>query len=222
MRSSFVRVAGPTPHSRDTGSGARNACSVPGTTASTPSGLARSLASLARNFVEATPTDQAQAGLGEHPAPDRRRDLLGLAEQPPCAGDVEERLVDRELLDERRDRREDRHDLAALLGVARHARREERRLRARLAGAGHRHRRVHAERACLVAGGADDAPVPEAADDDRLAAQRRVVELLDRREERVEVDVQDRSASARAVTAAARHDGARTTRMSSRVVPKTS
>ncbi len=58
MRSSLVNVAGPTPQRRETGSGARNAASVPGSTTSTPSGLARSLASLARNLVEATPTDR--------------------------------------------------------------------------------------------------------------------------------------------------------------------
>ena len=44
----------------------------------------------------------------------------------------------------------------------------------------------------LVARGRDDAPVAEPADDDRPAPQRRVRELLDRREERVEVHVQDR------------------------------
>ena len=79
----------------------------------------------------------------------------------------------------------------------------------------------------LVARGADHAPVAEAADDDRPAAQARVVELLDRGEERVEVDVQDRSRPAASGRARASgrdvvHDGARTTRMSSRVVPNTS
>jgi len=51
-------VAGPTPQSRDTGNGAKNICSVPGSTTSTPSGLARSLASFARNLVDAAPTDR--------------------------------------------------------------------------------------------------------------------------------------------------------------------
>ena len=106
-------------------------------------------------------------------APDRRRDLGRRAEHAPRAGDVDERLVDRELLDERRDRREDRHDLVALLDVARHARRHERRLRARLAGPRHRHRGAHAERARFVARRADHAAVAEAADDHRLPAQAR-------------------------------------------------
>ena len=94
-------------------------------------------------------------------------------------------------------------------------------VRARLARPRHRHRRVHAERARLVARVPHDAPVAEPADDHRLAAQRRVVELLDRREERVEVDVQDRRVVAH-VDASRRCVATRTTRMSSRVVPNTS
>ena len=59
-------------------------------------------------------------------------------------------------------------------------------------GLGHRHRRAHAERARLVARRRHDAAaVGLAADRQRLAAQRRVVALLDRRVERVHVDVKD-------------------------------
>ena len=58
----------------------------------------------------------------------------------------------------------------------------------------HRHRRVDAERARLVARGGDDAAaVGLSADGERLAAQRRVVALLDRRVERVHVDVENAS-----------------------------
>ncbi len=49
-------VTGPTPQSRSTGSGCRNASSRSGGTTSSPSGLATPLATLARNFVRATPT----------------------------------------------------------------------------------------------------------------------------------------------------------------------
>ena len=49
-------VAGPTPHTRSTGSGCRKASSRSGGTASSPSGLATPLATFARNFVRATPT----------------------------------------------------------------------------------------------------------------------------------------------------------------------
>ena len=53
---SLSAVIGPTPHSRSTGSGCRKASSPPGGTTSRPSGLATPLATLARNFVRATPT----------------------------------------------------------------------------------------------------------------------------------------------------------------------
>ncbi|CNG75576.1 Uncharacterised protein [Mycobacterium tuberculosis] len=53
---SFAAVAGPTPHSRRTGSGRRNSASPSGGTTSSPSGLATPLATLARNLVRATPT----------------------------------------------------------------------------------------------------------------------------------------------------------------------
>ena len=61
-------------------------------------------------------------------------------------------------------------------------------------GLAQRHRRVDPEPPRLVAGRRHDAALvgPAAPDDDRPAAQLRVVALLDGREERVEVDVEDR------------------------------
>lgn len=53
---SLAAVAAPTPETRPTGSGCRNANSVPGSITSRPSGLAIVLASLATTFVLATPT----------------------------------------------------------------------------------------------------------------------------------------------------------------------
>ena len=51
---------------------------------------------------------------------------------------------------------------------------------------------MHAEPARLVACGRDDAAaIGPAADGDRLAAQRRIVALFNRRVERVHVDVED-------------------------------
>ena len=52
---------GPTPHSRRTGSGARNAASVPGGTTTRPSGLRMSEATLATSFEVATPTEAVSA-----------------------------------------------------------------------------------------------------------------------------------------------------------------
>ena len=53
---SFSAVFTPTPQSRRTGSGCRNASSRSGGTSSSPSGLASWLATLARNLVRAMPT----------------------------------------------------------------------------------------------------------------------------------------------------------------------
>ena len=53
---SLREVTGPTPHSRSTGSGCRKPSSAAGGTTSRPSGFATPLATLARNFVRATPT----------------------------------------------------------------------------------------------------------------------------------------------------------------------
>ncbi len=77
------------------------------------------------------------------------------------------------------------------LAIALHARADHDRVRAALQRLAHRHRGMHAEAAHLVARGGDDAAAAGAADDDRLAGKLRVVELLDRRVERVHVDVQD-------------------------------
>ena len=53
---SFAAVTRPTPQSRSTGSGWRNASSAPGSTHRSPFGFATALATFARNFVRATPT----------------------------------------------------------------------------------------------------------------------------------------------------------------------
>ena len=65
------------------------------------------------------------------------------------------------------------------------------RVRAEAERFGHRHRRADAEGAHLVRRGRDDAAPRLPADDEGLAAERRIVPLLDRRVERVHVDVQD-------------------------------
>ncbi len=70
---------------------------------------------------------------------------------------------------------------------------EKRTVRTPRPGLGRRHRRPDAELSCLVRSRGHHATRPDSADDDRLAAQRRLVALLDRCEERVEVEMQDRS-----------------------------
>ena len=80
-------------------------------------------------------------------------------------------------------------DVAAVGGEP--AAEERRPGRAAAPGLGGRHRRAGAEGPRLVGRRRDDAPAAHPADDDRPAAQRRLVALLDGGEEGVEVQVQD-------------------------------
>src|SRR5205823_9313300 len=114
----------------------------------------------------------------------------GLA--PGVLGHVQVRLVERERLYQRRDLPEDLEDLPRDLAVLAEIRPDDDELGAETDRARHRQRRPHAERARLVARGRDDAAaLRTAADRDRSPAERRIVALLDRRVERVHVDVED-------------------------------
>ena len=186
---SFSAVFRPTPQSRSTGSGWRNACSSSGGTTSRPSGFDTALATLARNFVRATPTEIGSPTLVGDLAPELHCDLGRGAGHPPEPTDIEEGLVDR--------------DVPRRAGSCSRTPRTPPRSRrcTRRTGAGRRsrrgqsrrawrepHRGAHAEALRLVAGREDDS----AADDHRPAPQPGVVPLLDRREEGVEVGVEDR------------------------------
>jgi hypothetical protein len=120
--------------------------------------------------------------------PQPGRDLGRRAREPPHPAHVEERLVDREALDERRGLVEQLEHRLARVGVGRHAGLDHDRARAEPAGLGAAHRRADAVGLRLVARREHDAP----ADDDRAAAKPRFVPLLDGRIERVQVGVQDR------------------------------
>ena len=122
--------------------------------------------------------------LGTQPAGDLDR-RSGHAAQP---ADIEEGLVDRQALDERRGVVEHAEHRLARLAVRRHPRRDGDGGRAQPQRLSATHRCAHPEGLGLVAGGQHDTH----ADDHRASAQRRVVALLDRRVERVEVGVQDR------------------------------
>ena len=113
------------------------------------------------------------------------------ARDPPEPADVEERLVDREPLDQRRRLPEDLEHRLARLGVGREARRHDDGARAQPARLRTAHRGAHPVRLGLVARREHD----PAADDHRAPAQLRGVALLDRGEERIEVGVQDRGLS---------------------------
>ncbi len=142
---------------------------------------------MARNFVRATPTVIGSPTSLAHPLAQPRGDLHRRAGDPPHPAHVEERLVDRHPLDHRRHVVEDPEDLLARRRIGLEARRHDDHVRAQLPRLPPRHRRLDPERLRLVARGQHHSP----ADDDRAALQPRVVALLDRREERVEVRVED-------------------------------
>jgi hypothetical protein len=128
-----------------------------------------------------------QSDLLEHPTPQAHGDLPRRARDPPQPAHVQERLVDRQALDERRRVPEHGEHGLARVGVRGHPRRDHDRLRAQPPRLRAAHRRTDAVRLGLVTGRQHD----PAADDHRATAQLRVVALLDRRVERVEVGVED-------------------------------
>ena len=167
---------------------------MPGGTTTSPSGFRRSEAIFATSFVRATPTEIVS------PTSSVTADLIArpiVSPSPkslPRPRDVQEGLVDRDRLDERREPPQDRQDLLADPAVLAAVDRQEDPMRAERAGGPQRHRRVDAEDPRLVARGAHDAALvgPAATDDHGLAAELGPIALLDGREERVEVDVEDR------------------------------
>ena len=185
---SFLAVTGPTPQIRSTGRGWRNDSSPSGGTTSRPLGFATALATLARNLVLRDPDRDRQADLLEHLAPQPHGDLGRRARDSLHPAHVEEGLVDRQPFDQRRGVVEDAEHRLARLGVGRHARRDDDRVRAQAARLPAAHRGADAAGLRLVAGREHDA----AADDHGPSAQARLVSLLDRRVERVQVGVQDR------------------------------
>src|SRR5690606_39124386 len=127
----------------------------------------------------------------EDPRLDGARDRHLIAVQGAARGHVEEGFVEREALDQRRDLVKHREHFAGYGLIVRHARRDADGLRAQLQRAAHGHRRVHAVAAHHVVRRRDHAAAADAYDDHRLAAHCGLVAFLDRRLERVHVDVQD-------------------------------
>ena len=184
-------ATGPTPQSRPTGSGSRKARTSSGDTSQSPSGLASSLAIFATILVGAMPTETASSSSSRTARRSASPATRGGAEQALGAGEIEERLVERDRLHQRREAREDREHLARHRRVLAHVAAQEDPVGTEPPRLEARHRRVHAEDARLVARRRHHAARPRPADDHRLAAQLRPVALLDRRVERVHVGVQD-------------------------------
>ena len=137
---SLPAVTGPTPQSRSTGSGWRKASSPSGGTTSRPSGLATPLATLARNFVLATPTVIGRPTRSRTSRRRRTAISVGVPEirrSPPTsrnASSIDSPSTSGVVSLEHRE-----HRLAGL-GVGRHPRRDHDRLRAQPAGLRSAHR----------------------------------------------------------------------------------
>jgi hypothetical protein len=133
------------------------------------------------------PDRDRQADFLANVAPESDGDLAGRSRQSSDAADVEERLVDRQPFDERRRVVEDAVDRFARLGVGRHPRLDHDRSGAEAASTRDAHGGLHPVRLRLVTR-REHHP---RADDHRLSAQVSVVSLLDRREEGVDVRVEN-------------------------------
>jgi hypothetical protein len=152
---------------------------------------------LASSLFGAMPIEQAR--------PVRRRSALDLARdvraRPVDPGDVEIRLVDAAILHQRRDSLHHRLERRRVAVILREVDRQKNGRRTKLERGAQRHAGAHAERARFVGRRGDDAAsrrVAAPADDDRLALQVGTPQQLDRREERVHVEVKDARGETRA------------------------
>ena len=145
---------------------------------------------LGEELVVGDPGRGGEAGLGADPGADLLGDDGGDADPLQVLGDVEIGLVERERLDQLRIVGEDRADLLGDGAIGIEARLDEDEPGAAALRARRGHGRADAIVARLVARRSDHA-AHSAADRDRLAAQRRIVALLDRGVEGVHVDMDD-------------------------------
>lgn len=107
------------------------------------------------------------------------------------AGDITKRFIKRQGFNQGRERRQNLHDLGADRRVAPVIPLDEHRLRAEFAGLHARHCRIHAKGACFIRRRRNNPTRAITPDHHRKAAQRRIVESLNRHEKRVHVDVQN-------------------------------
>ena len=157
-----------------------------------PAGLARVAADLRHDLARRDAERAGEARAGPHRGLHRLGDDARLEEVARDLSDVEVALVDARLLDGRHDPANGRPHVSRVLAVEAVTRPDEDRLRAAADRLGGAHRGMDAELPRGVVRGRDDAAaVRVAADDERLSPQLRVLQLLDRGEERVEIEVRD-------------------------------
>ena len=184
-------VACPAPQRASTGSGCRNSRARSGGTTSRPSGLPRVEASLARNLLPATPTVRAR------PASSRTRSRSSLAAATASPNSARAPRTSRNASSRASGSTSGvtpwkmRHDGGRVAAVGGEVGRDGHRLRAQAPGPGHRHGVAAAERPGLVGGRGDHPAAAGPADQQRAAAQGRVLEHLDAGVEGVQVGVED-------------------------------
>ena len=154
------------------------------------------LSPVARHLGDHLAAGDAERAREAGRAPDRG--LHGLRDDARAAKvrrdptDVEVPLVHAGSLDGRHDLADRRPDGPRVLGVGAVPRRDEDGVRAAPQRLGAAHRRVDAVGAGDVVGGRDDAPAAGVSPDhERLRGERRILELLDRGKERVQVQMRD-------------------------------
>ena len=109
------------------------------------------------------------------------------------AGDVEEGLIQGQRFDEGRVMGQDQAYLMGNTPVMGHAHRQEDAIRTEPAGQFHAHGRMDAISPGFIRRRRDDAPLHQAADDDRQALQGRIIPLFYRSIKRIHIDMHDPS-----------------------------
>ena len=128
-----------------------------------------------------------QAEFRPHAPPDRARNLGRRTEEMGAARDIGKGLVDGDPLHQRREVTQHLDSGIAQALILAEMAADENELRAELARAASRHAAAHAEGLGFVGGGKHDPTT----DGDRLAAQGRVEQLLDRGVEGVQIGMKD-------------------------------
>ncbi len=183
--------AGPTPGSSRTGSVASSVAASAAPITAKPRGLSRPAAIFAISRLAASPMDTVTPTVASTSRANRASTTAGGAPCSACgAGQIKHRLVDRQRLQQRRQRRHHGADLPSDCDVFGEVRPDHHRVGTRLQRLEHRHRAAHAINPGDVAGGGDHA-AHAAADDDRPCRKLRPVALLHAGVERVAIDMRD-------------------------------
>ena len=184
---------GPTPGRRRIGNGARNAASCPGRTTVSPPGLRRSDATFATTFERRDAERAREPRPRAHDRAHRLRERARVVEDRRDLAEVEVPLVDPRLLDRRDDLADRRPDLARVVLVERVPRPDEDGLRAAATAprrttsrSGSRSRGRRSSRSRRRRGRAGRRRRPAA----RVRSVG-ILQLLDRCEERVEIEMRD-------------------------------